>query len=136
MTSKSMGPNDAVLMERIADHVALVTINRPDARNAVNGDVAAGMEAAVQATEADPDIWVVILTGAGGKAFCAGADLKAVSQGGRGTLGTANGGFAGFVHQPRTKPWIAAVNGFALAGGTEIALSCDMIVASEGSAFG
>lgn len=136
MTAKSMGPNDAILMEKIADHVALVTINRPDARNAVNNDVAVGMEAAVQATEADPDIWVVILTGAGGKAFCAGADLKAVSQGGRGTLGTPNGGFAGFVHQPRTKPWIAAVNGFALAGGTEIALTCDMIVASEGSAFG
>ena len=136
MTTKSMGPNDAVLMEKLSDHVALVTINRPDARNAINGDVAAGMERAVQDTEADPDVWVVILTGAGDKAFCAGADLKAVSGGGRGTLGTPNGGFAGFVHQPRTKPWIAAVNGFALAGGTEIALRCDMIVATEQSAFG
>ena len=136
MTTKSMGPNEAVLMSRASERVALVTINRPDARNAINNDVAVGMERAVQETEADPDIWVVILTGAGDKAFCAGADLKAVSQGGRGTLGTPNGGVGGFVHQPRTKPWIAAVNGFALAGGTEIALSCDLIVATEQSAFG
>lgn len=128
--------SDAVLMKKIADHVMLVTINRPDARNAVNGDVAAGMERAVNETEKDPDIWVVILTGAGDKAFSAGADLKAVSQGGTGKLGTENGGFAGFVHRSRTKPWIAAVNGFALAGGCEIALTCDMIVAIEEAAFG
>jgi enoyl-CoA hydratase/carnithine racemase len=128
--------SDAVLIERAADHVMRVTINRPDARNAVNGDVAQGLEAAVKQTEGDPDIWVAILTGAGDKAFCAGADLKAVSSGTAGGLSTPGGGFAGFVHQPRTKPWIAAVNGFALAGGTEIALACDMIVAIETAAFG
>lgn len=127
--------NDAVQTSQVADHVTLVTINRPEARNAVNGDVARGLEQAVLATEKDPNVWVVILTGAGDKAFCAGADLKAVSAG-TGGLGTANGGFAGFVHQPRTKPWIAAVNGFALAGGSEIALACDLIVAIEEAAFG
>jgi enoyl-CoA hydratase/carnithine racemase len=128
--------SDAVLTKQVAEHVTLVTINRPDARNAVNGDVAQGLERAVFETEKDPNVWVVILTGAGDKAFCAGADLKAVSQGGSGSLGTKGGGFAGFVHQPRTKPWIAAVNGFALAGGTEIALACDLIVAIEEAAFG
>jgi enoyl-CoA hydratase/carnithine racemase len=90
----------------------------------------------VHDTEKDPNVWVVILTGAGDIAFSAGADLKAVSQGGGSALGTAQGGFAGFVHQPRTKPWIAAVNGFALAGGCEIMLSCDLVVAVEEAAFG
>jgi len=127
---------DAVLTRKIADHVTLVTINRPEARNAVNGDVAQGMERAVHEAERDPDVWVVILTGAGDIAFSAGADLKAVSQGTAAGLATRGGGFAGFVHQPRTKPWIAAVNGFALAGGCEIALACDLIVAIEEAAFG
>lgn len=126
----------AVLSERVADHIVRVTINRPEARNAVNGDVAAGMDAAVKATEADESVWAVILTGAGGQAFSAGADLKAVSSGGGGGLGTKDGGFAGFVNQKRTKLWIAAVNGFALAGGCEIALACDLIVASDNAAFG
>jgi enoyl-CoA hydratase/carnithine racemase len=128
--------SDAVLTKQVAEHVMLVTINRPEARNAVNGDVAQGIERAVFDTEKDPNVWVVILTGAGDKAFCAGADLKAVSSGTAGGLATQGGGFAGFVHQPRTKPWIAAVNGFALAGGTEIALACDLIVAIEEAAFG
>jgi enoyl-CoA hydratase/carnithine racemase len=128
--------SDAVLTRQVAEHVMQVTINRPDARNAVNGDVASGIERAVFDTEKDPNIWVVILTGAGDKAFCAGADLKAVSSGTASGLSTKGGGFAGFVHQPRTKPWIAAVNGFALAGGTEIALACDLIVAIEEAAFG
>jgi enoyl-CoA hydratase/carnithine racemase len=131
-----MSTNDAVLTRQVAEHVMQVTINRPDARNAVNGDVASGIERAVFDTEKDPSIWVVILTGAGDKAFCAGADLKAVSSGTASGLSTKGGGFAGFVHQPRTKPWIAAVNGFALAGGTEIALACDLIVAIEEAAFG
>ncbi len=126
----------AVTVEKAGDHIALVTINRPEARNAVNGAVAQGLEKAVRDTEADDDIWVVILTGAGEQAFCAGADLKEVSAGRRGGIATEAGGFGGFVHMPRSKVWIAAVNGFALAGGLEIMLRCDMAVASERAAFG
>lgn len=131
-----MSESAAVTVEKLPDHVALVTINRPEARNAVNGDVARGLEAAIAQTDADDDVWVVILTGAGPDAFCAGADLKAVS-GGRGhELRTDRGGFAGFVHAPKAKPWIAAVQAAALAGGCEIALSCDLIVAAPGARFG
>jgi enoyl-CoA hydratase len=126
----------AVLIERLPDHVALVTLNRPEARNAVNGEVARGLQAAIDETEADGEVWVVILTGSGSDAFSAGADLKAVSSG-RGTeLRTERGGFAGFVHAARSKPWIAAINGPALAGGCEIALACDLRVAVPQARFG
>ena len=108
--------NESVLRETVAEHIDLITINRPDARNAVNSDVALGIAEAVEATENDPEVWVVVLTGAGDKAFCAGADLKAIARGGFDNLATDRGGFAGFIKQPRTKPWIAAVKGFALAG--------------------
>jgi enoyl-CoA hydratase/carnithine racemase len=129
-------PNDSVTLQVLEPHVALVTINRPAARNAVNGEVAAGLERAIMATEQADDIWTVILTGAGTQAFSAGADLKEVSLGRMHALHTNAGGFAGFVHALRTKPWIAAVNGFAVAGGFEIALASDMIVASEDTRFG
>lgn len=127
---------DAVLFERVNDHVALVTINRPEARNAVNGDVAEALERIVRDVEADENIWVVVLTGAGGKVFSAGADLKEVAAGNIARLVRPKSGFAGFVHHERSKPWIAAVEGLALAGGCELALTCDMIVASEDGAFG
>lgn len=126
----------AVTVERLPGHVALVTIDRPEARNAVNGDVASGLEAAVDATEADDDIRAVVLTGAGREAFCAGADLKEVSAGCGSALRTERGGFAGFVYRERSKPWIAAVNGKALAGGTELVLACDLVVAVRQAAFG
>jgi enoyl-CoA hydratase/carnithine racemase len=126
----------AVTVERLPDHVALVTINRPDARNAVNGDVARGLDAAIRDTDADDDVWVVILTGAGTDAFSAGADLKAVSSGRGAELRTERGGFAGFVHAPKAKPWIAAVNGPALAGGCELVLACDLVVAVPLARFG
>lgn len=128
--------NNAVTLQRLHPHLALVTINRPDARNAIDGDVTRGLEQAIDDTEADADVWVVILTGAGDAAFCAGADLKAVSGGRGAELWTERGGFAGFVHRPRSKPWIAAVNGPALAGGCEIALACDLVVAVPGARFG
>ena len=126
----------AVTVERLPGHVALVTIDRPEARNAVNGDVASGLEAAVDATEADDDIRAVVLTGAGREAFCAGADLKEVSAGRGNALRTERGGFAGFVYRERSKPWNAAVNGKALAGGTELVLACDLVVAVRQAAFG
>ncbi len=126
----------AVTLERLPGHVALVTIDRPEARNAINGEVAAGLEAAVDATEADDDIRAVVLTGAGREAFCAGADLKEVSAGRGSALRTERGGFAGFVYRERSKPWIAAVNGKALAGGTELVLACDLVVAVRQAAFG
>lgn len=125
----------AVLFEIARPHVALVTINRPDARNAVNGEVALALDAAVKRVEGDPDIWAAVLTGSGGVAFSAGADLKQVSEGGLDGLYTPDGQFAGFVKHKRDKAWIAAVEGFALAGGCELALSCDMIVAAEQSSF-
>lgn len=126
---------DSVTVEIVAPHVALVTIRRPEARNAVNGAVALGLDAAVKRIERDPDIWTAVLTGEGGVAFCAGADLKVVSAGGIDELYTGDGQFAGFVKHPRGKIWIAAVEGFAMAGGCEIALACDLIVASEPSVF-
>jgi enoyl-CoA hydratase/carnithine racemase len=123
-------------IETLAPHIALVTIDRPDARNAVNAEVTEGMRLALSETEAAPSIWAVILTGSGTKAFCAGADLKEVSAGKINTLNTASGGFAAFVNAQRTKPWIAAIDGPAVAGGFEIALACDMIVASRDARFG
>jgi enoyl-CoA hydratase/carnithine racemase len=129
-------PDAPVSLESPAPHVALVTLCRPEARNAVNGAVAQALDRIVKATEADDEVRSVVLTGAGGQAFCAGADLKEVAQGRLHELSTRDGGFAGFVRAPRTKPWIAAVDGFALAGGCEIALACDMIIAAEDAAFG
>ena len=125
-----------ILVDQPIPHVATVTINRPDARNAINGAVARALEEAVIDTEADDEIRCVVLTGAGDRAFCAGADLKEISAGRIGDLVTRQGGFAGFVRAGRKKPWIAAVNGVALAGGTEIVLACDMSVVSEDATFG
>ncbi len=119
-------------------HVAVITINRPEARNAVNGVVANGIEAAIDQLEADDEAWVGILTGARsekGYIFCAGADLKEISVN-PGALATARGGFGGITQRERTKPIIAAVDGPALAGGTEIVLSCDLVVASRTATFG
>lgn len=126
---------DPVTFEMVYPHVALVTIQRPEARNSVNDAVAWALDQAVKRVENDPDIWVAILTGAGGVAFCAGADLKQVAEGRLDGLYTPDGAFAGFVRHPRSKAWIAAVEGFAMAGGCELALACDLIVASEQSIF-
>lgn len=117
------------------DRLAVITLNRPEARNAVNGEVAEAMEAVLDAYEADTNLWAAILT-ANGKAFCAGADLKEIAAGRGNMLSTRKGGFAGLVRRERTKPLIAAITGSALAGGTEIALACDMIVCSEDTVFG
>jgi enoyl-CoA hydratase len=113
--------------------VTIVTIDRPDAR-AVNGAVARGLDDALDRFERDDDAWVGVLTGAG-SAFCAGVDLKVVAAGEMEELRTEHG-FAGVVQYPRTNPLIAAVDGPALAGGCEIALACDLVVASKRATFG
>ena len=115
--------------------VAVLTIRRPEARNAVNGDVARGMEEAIDRLEADDDVWVGIITG-DGPVFSAGADLKAIASGQAADLQTKKGGFGGIARRERTKPLIAAVNGPAYAGGCEIVLSCDLVVASTEAKFG
>lgn len=120
--------------------IALITLNRPEARNAVNGDVAAGMESAIDRMENDPEIWVGILLantqGQERPVFCAGADLKAINSGAAASLNTKRGGFAGFVYRDRVKSMIVAVDGLATAGGCEIVLACDLVVATTRSAFG
>jgi enoyl-CoA hydratase len=115
--------------------VGVLTIDRPEARNAVNGDVARTMEAGIDEMEADDEVWIGILTG-NGPVFCAGADLKAISAGQAADLNTQRGSFGGIVTRERTKPIIAAVDGPALAGGTEIVLACDLVVASTQATFG
>jgi enoyl-CoA hydratase len=117
------------------DHIGIITINRPEARNAVNGEVAEGIEAAIDRIEETDELWVGVLTGAG-PVFCAGADLKAINSGQGGALMTSRGGFGGIVNRERTKPIIAAVDGPALAGGTEIVLACDLLVSSTAGQFG
>jgi len=108
--------------------VALITINRPEARNAVNGEVASGLQDAVERLEACGDLWVGVIAG-NGPAFCAGADLKEIAAGRAASLATERGGFAGITRLPRSKPLIAAVDGPALAGGCELVLTCAMVVA-------
>lgn len=117
--------------------ILIITIDRPEARNAINGDVTKGITAALDEAEGDRDIWVVVLTGGGDKAFCAGMDLKVVASGaGVGEVVHPTGGFAGIVRRKFGKPIVAAVNGHALAGGLEIVLSCDVAVAAEEATFG
>jgi len=123
---------DEVLFEA-ADGVAVVTINRPQARNAVNHAVALGIAAALDELDARDDLSVGILTGAGGT-FCAGMDLKAFLAGE--DVHAPGRGFAGITQRGARKPLIAAVEGWALAGGFEIALSCDLVVAAEDASFG
>lgn len=119
----------------IQGRIATITLNRPHQRNAVNGDLARALGAAMDRFEGDPGVWVCVLAGSG-PAFCAGADLKAIAAGAGAELSTDKGGFAGFVRYPRTKPVLAAVHGVALAGGLELVLACDLVVAAEDAEFG
>jgi enoyl-CoA hydratase len=122
---------NVVLVEQ-RDRILIITINRPEARNAVNAAVSRGLADAVERLDSDPGLSVGIVTGAGGS-FCAGMDLKAFA---RGENIIVEGRGMGFTEQPPVKPLIAAVEGYALAGGTEVALATDLIVASRDSAFG
>lgn len=127
---------DEVLFEIVDNHVAVITLNRPQVRNAINGALAQALDAAVKRVEADGEIRAAVLASSHDKVFCAGADLSEIAAGRAHTLSTPDGGFAGFVDHTKTKPWIAAVDGAAFAGGCEIVLACDMITASEKGAFG
>jgi enoyl-CoA hydratase len=119
----------------VRERCAVITINRPEARNAVSPEVAQGIEAGLDRAEADDGVWAVVLTGVP-PVFCAGADLKAIGDGRGAELATERGGFAGVTRRARAKPLIAAVDGPALAGGLEIVLSCDLVVASSTARFG
>jgi enoyl-CoA hydratase len=122
----------AVLTER-QERTLVITLNRPEARNAVNAEVAAGIAAALETLDSDDELAVGVLTGAGA-GFCAGMDLKAFV---RGESPHVEGrGFAGIAQAPPRKPLIAAIEGFAVAGGFEIALACDLIVAASGARLG
>lgn len=125
-------PTDPVVKIEQDDRILIVTINRPDARNAINRDVSFGLSDAMDRLDEDPSLSVAVITGAGGS-FCAGMDLKAFV---RGEDPSVPGRGLGFTERPPRKPVIAAVEGFALAGGTELALATDLIVASRTAMFG
>ena len=124
------GEPEVIVQQR--GRILLITINRPKARNAVNAAVSRGLADAMDRLDEDPGLSVGVLTGAGGS-FCAGMDLKAFARGEN--VAVAGRGL-GFTERPPVKPLIAAVEGFALAGGTEVALATDLIVAARDSAFG
>lgn len=124
---------DAVLSEFRADGITVITLNRPEARNAVNRVVAEGVAAALDELDRRDDQVVGVITGAGGS-FCSGMDLKAFLTGE--TPSIEGRGLAGITEAPPRKPIVAAVEGYALAGGCEIALACDMVVAASDAKFG
>ncbi|MDK2760011.1 MAG: enoyl-CoA hydratase/isomerase family protein [Sphingopyxis sp.] len=130
---------DTTILTTRRGHVLIVTINRPEARNAVNAAVHVGIGTALETAENDPEIRAVVITGAGDKSFCAGADLVALSRGESlqpTDPAQQEWGFAGMVAHPISKPIIAAVNGVAFGGGCEIALMSDIIVAADHAQFG
>lgn len=130
-------PAPASLRVEREDHVLVLTIDRPQARNAADADLATRMADALDEAEEDRDIRCVVVTGTGDKAFCAGADLKGI---GRGEFPLAAGreqyGFAGITQHPTSVPLVAAVNGLALGGGAEVVLACDLAVAAQSATFG
>ena len=123
-----MSENNAVLTEK-RDRVLLITLNRPDAMNSINGDLSHGLMAAIESLNTDSELTAGVLTGAG-RGFCAGTDLKAFAR------GDDIGPFMKFIKSGAEKPLIGAVEGFALAGGLELALTCDLLVAAEGVKLG
>ncbi len=131
--------SDETLLTSLTDGVARITLNRPEVRNALSRTMVAELEAALASFEADPAARVVVLAGAGDRAFCAGADLK--GAGDRGTTLQARESFGGLARileaMARTRtPVIAQVHGFALAGGCGLAVGCDIVIASEDATFG
>ncbi len=121
------------LLTEVRDGVLIVTINRPEAKNAMNQAAAEGIAAAMDRLDAEDDLRVGVLTGAGGT-FCSGMDLKGFLRGERPTV--EGRGFGGVVQAPPKKPLIAAVEGYALAGGLELMIACDLVVAHKDAKFG
>jgi enoyl-CoA hydratase len=123
----------------VQGRVALITLNRPESRNAINREVAKEMEAALDRFEGDPDVWVGVLRantdGQSSPVFSSGQDLKLIGSP-EGNSFTDRGGFGGLAYRERTKPLIAAVDGLATAGGCELVLACDLVVATTRSSFG
>ncbi len=124
---------EAVVLSEVRGKIQVMTLNRPEAMNAVNQQLAVELAAAMDDMDNNPDVACGVLTG-NGRGFCAGMDLKDFAAGK--FPNTPEGGFAGITERPPKKPVVAAVEGFALAGGLEVALTCDLIVASEGAKFG
>ncbi|MEG1720831.1 MAG: enoyl-CoA hydratase-related protein, partial [Pseudoflavonifractor sp.] len=123
------------VLTQLKDGVLIITINRDERRNAINPETSAEMEEILNLAEVNPEVRVIVLTGAGERSFCSGEDLAAFDESGECQTIMAHG-FAGITERVSTKPIICAANGTAVAGGLEIALACDLIVAAEHARFG
>ena len=137
-TGDGSAPSEPELLHEVRDGVATLTINRPERRNALSWDVVSGMRDAVAAARTDPDVRVVVITGAGDRAFCAGADLTGMRGDSHIELHEGRGHLAGLFEElwALGKPTVAKVRGYCLAGGFGLALSCDLVVAAHDATFG
>jgi enoyl-CoA hydratase/carnithine racemase len=126
---------EEVTYQDLQGGIALITLNRPHKRNAINVSASRALARLVEQTEANPDIRAVVLTGTGPLAFCAGADLDDIAAGIGEQIAAHQSGMGGLIHAERHKPWIAAVRGTAMGGGSELALACDMIIAGKSASF-
>lgn len=136
MTDSTTTDAAAPVVRERHGRVELVRLNREAARNAIDGPTTKAMDAVFDELTEDDEVWAVVLTGTGDRAFCAGMDLKAFASGQAGDIMSSKNGFAGIASRRFPKPLVAAVNGAALAGGCELVLACDLVVAAEHATFG